>query len=201
MRTLIQDLLAFSRVESEGSVAKPTDTAASLQDALNDLQLVIESSGATIHTEQLPAVMADQFQLTQVFNNLVSNAIKYCEIRPEIRIRSSHLNERVVIEVSDNGIGIAPSYRQRVFGIFKRLHGRGVYTGNGIGLAICKRIVERFGGRIWVDENPSGRGSSFKVEFEAANCTAESQSTATPIILDSSASLQTPTATQGSQLS
>ncbi|MBW3584180.1 MAG: PAS domain S-box protein [Euryarchaeota archaeon] len=164
MQSLIEDLLSYSRVGSRGRDLVPVDTEASVRRALDQLSLRIEESAAEVTVEPLPRVMADEGQLERLFQNVISNAVKYRrpEVEPRIKIRvggGEHGMYR--FEVADNGIGIAPEHHDRVFQIFQRLHGRGEYEGTGIGLAICKKIVERHGGRIWLESEP-GEGTTVK---------------------------------------
>ena len=162
MQVLIQDLLAFSRVgRAESSDAK-IDCNAVMEEVLQTLSGAIQESGAAISYSQLPQVQADRTQLGQVFENLIGNAIKFRgKEAPKISVQAENKDEHWWFDVSDNGIGIAPESAGKVFEVFHRLHARTEYPGNGIGLAICKKIVERCGGRIWV-ESQSGLGSSFK---------------------------------------
>jgi PAS domain S-box-containing protein len=161
MQTLINDLLAYSRVGTRGKPFEPTDCSAILRHALDNLQVAVQESGAVVTSDPLPTVDADGTQLTQLFQNLVGNAIKYRDQRPPaIHIGVTGDEKNWIFSVSDNGIGIEPQYYERVFKVFQRLHQRREYAGNGIGLAICKKIVERHGGRIWV-ESTFGEGSTF----------------------------------------
>lgn len=161
MQQLISDLLAFSRVGTRGRPFTETDSVAALAKALANLQLTIEESGAGITYGELPTVMADAPQLVQVFQNLIGNAIKFRGTEPPgIRIMAEESDREWTFSVADNGIGIEPQYAQRIFILFQRLHNRTEYSGTGIGLAICKKIVERHGGRIWV-ESEQGRGATF----------------------------------------
>ncbi len=162
MQTLINDLLAFSRVGTQGSPFAPTDCEKILHSAEENLKAAIEESGAVITHDPLPRLVADERQLTQLFQNLLSNAIKFRrpEMAPCIHVSSKRQNGAWKLSIRDNGIGIDPHYFDRIFIIFQRLHGREQYTGTGIGLAICKKIVERHGGRLWV-ESESGTGSTF----------------------------------------
>jgi signal transduction histidine kinase len=161
MHTLLNDMLAYSRVsQSESRTLNPANCEAVLQSALLNLQATIKDSGAEITHDPLPIVLGDEIQLAQVFQNLISNAIKYRRDEPpRIHISASEQDCEWLFSVSDNGIGIDAQYHDRVFGIFKRLHGREL-PGTGMGLAICKRIVERHKGRIWV-ESEVGKGSTF----------------------------------------
>jgi signal transduction histidine kinase len=161
MKTLINDLLDYSRVGTRGKELKPTDVQEVLQTTLSNLQRSIEESGATVHHTQVPTVMADAGQLGQLFQNLIGNAVKFRgEAPPTVSITAEQQEQEWYFSVRDNGIGIHPDYVARIFEIFQRLHSRSEYPGTGIGLAICKKIVERHGGRIWV-ESEEGKGSAF----------------------------------------
>ena len=161
MQTLINDLLTYSRLETRGKVFEPVDCQAVLDDVLVALQTAIEESSAVITHGALPTVMADRIQLFQLFQNLIGNAIKFRGDKPPlIHIEAKPLQKRWLFSVRDNGIGIEPQYMERIFVIFQRLHSRDKYPGTGIGLAICRKIVERHGGRIWV-ESQLGNGSTF----------------------------------------
>jgi len=139
----------------------PTDSEEILRQTLMNLKVAIEESGAKVSCDGLPTVMADATQLSQVFQNLIGNAIKFRgEESPVVHLEAARQEEGWVFSVRDNGIGIDPQYADRIFLIFQQLHTRGEYPGTGVGLAICKRIVERHGGRIWV-ESEVGRGSTF----------------------------------------
>ena len=152
MQLLIQDLLAYSRVGSRTGAFGSTDANRSFELALANLQEAIAESQARISADPLPTVFADEVQLVQVFQNLLSNAIKYRRSeRPEIQIKAEARGAMWAFAVTDNGIGIKPQFAHSIFEIFKRLHSRKEYPGTGIGLAICKRIVERHGGEIWLD--------------------------------------------------
>lgn len=161
MQALINDLLLFSRVSTRGKSFVETNLESVLQRALQNLQMQIQESNAIIEHDSLPVVKADASQLVQVFQNLISNSIKFCsEKTPHILISAEQQDENWLFSVKDNGIGIDPEYFNRIYVIFQRLHTRKNYPGTGIGLAICKRIVERHGGRIWVESEP-GMGSTF----------------------------------------
>jgi PAS domain S-box-containing protein len=161
MQRLINDLLAYSRVGTRGQPFEETDCARALDRAIDNLQLLIDDTGADITCDALPAVMADESQMIELFQNLLGNAIKFHgQAPPRVHVGAQRQEDEWVFSVTDNGIGIDPEYHDRIFVIFQRLHARGEYTGTGIGLAICKRIVERHGGRIWVESQP-GEGSTF----------------------------------------
>ncbi len=162
MQTLINDLLAFSRVGTRGSSFSTVAGEEVLQAAKENLEMAIAESGAVITHDPLPTLVADPTQLRQLFQNLFSNAIKFRrpEEAPRIHVSAARQEGAWRFSVSDNGIGIAPQYFDRIFIIFQRLHGREDYPGTGLGLAICKKIVERHRGRIWVESEPD-RGSTF----------------------------------------
>ena len=161
MQRLITDLLEYSRVDRRGNPIQLTDANEALKSALRNLQEAIQQGGATITNDTLPKVEADATQLTQLFQNLVGNAIKFRSERPpKIHIAVEDLPDAWHFSVHDNGIGIEPQYFERIFLVFQRLHTRREYSGTGIGLSICKKIVERHGGRIWV-ESEFGQGTTF----------------------------------------
>jgi light-regulated signal transduction histidine kinase (bacteriophytochrome) len=172
MHELINGLLAYSRVGTHGTPFEATDSGMILGSVLSNLQVALEESNAQVSYGQLPTVWADGMQLAQLFQNLISNAIKFRgEQAPEIQIEAGRQGDHWRFSVRDNGIGIEPAYGNRIFLIFQRLHTRDEYPGTGIGLAICKRIVERHGGRIWV-ESELGEGSTFHFTIpEAASLT------------------------------
>ena len=163
MQQLIQDLLTYSRVGTTGQDLVDTSSEAALQQALTNLRGAIEDRGALVTHDPLPTVMADETQLTQLFQNLVGNAIKYQGPGvPRIHVSAARGPEKTwIFAVKDNGLGIAPEYFDKVFGMFQRLHKREEFGGTGIGLAICKRIVERHGGDISVESQP-GQDSTFR---------------------------------------
>jgi PAS domain S-box-containing protein len=161
MQTLISDLLAYSRLDTRGGSFQLFDSGNAFQAALSNLQVSIEERNAQITHDPLPTVFADETQLTQLFQNLIGNALKFHGERP-LTVHTS-VERRVnewVFSVSDNGIGIEPDYYDRIFQIFQRLHTQREYPGTGIGLAVCKKIVDRHGGRMWVKSAP-GVGSTF----------------------------------------
>jgi PAS domain S-box-containing protein len=162
MRALIHDLLGYSRiVNSDRAPSGPVEMNQVVEWALHNLRQSIDASGSIIHIEELPTLTGDRVLLGQVFQNLIGNAIKYRGTNPpEIWISSTRAESGWILSVRDNGIGIDPRYHERIFGVFKRLHGRDV-PGTGIGLAICRKIVEKHDGKIWV-ESELGAGSTFK---------------------------------------
>ena len=168
MQTLVHDLLAFSRVGRQGTELTVTDCNAVVDSALKNLHVAIEESGTQIVHGPLPALVADGSQLLQVFQNLIGNAIKFRgSDPPEIRVTAESVAREWLFSIADNGIGIAPEQAEIIFVIFKRLHTCTEYPGSGIGLAICKKIIEQHGGRIWVESGP-GRGSTFKFTIPAS---------------------------------
>jgi signal transduction histidine kinase len=162
MDLLLNDLLAYSQqLNLREQTMSPVDSEAVLQGVTLSLDTAIRETGARITYDALPEVMSDFVQLGQVFQNLVGNSIKYRGTEaPQVHISAEDAEDHWIFSVRDNGLGIEPRYHEQIFGIFKRLHGR-EYPGTGIGLALCKRIVERHGGRIWV-ESEAGQGSTFK---------------------------------------
>ena len=161
MQALIGDLLAYSRVGTGGKPFEPTDCAAMLKNVLTNLAVAIRESSAVVTHDALPTVMADPTQMSQLLQNLIGNALKFRGERPpEIQVSAERREGAWQFSVRDNGIGLEPQYLERIFRVFQRLHTRREYPGTGIGLAICKRIVERHGGSIWAESAP-GRGSTF----------------------------------------
>ena len=162
MQGLIQDLLAYSRAGTNGKVFSEVSAEDALQQALTNLRITIEQSGAVVSHDALPALRTDETQLTQVFQNLIGNAIKYRSAQaPRVHVSATNsVGNEWIFSVSDNGLGIAPQYFERIFVLFQRLHGRNEFEGTGIGLAICKKVLERLGGRIWVESQPE-KGSTF----------------------------------------
>jgi len=161
MHTLINDFLTYSRVATRGKALKPTDCQAVLEQSLGHLKVVLKESGAEVTHDPLPTVMADSSQLEQLFQNLIGNAVKFHGQRsPKVHISASLDGNRWIFSVRDNGIGIAPEFKDSVFIIFRRLHGNDKYPGTGMGLGVCKKVVERHGGRIWVESEP-GKGATF----------------------------------------
>ena len=176
MEMLLKDLLAYSQTGSSAEgPAEPVDFLEVLRKVLLNLQASIEQNGAIITWDSLPMVQAHEIRLIQLMQNLVGNAIKYrASEPPRIHVLAEVREQDCLISVRDNGIGIEPEYQQQIFGIFKRLHGQN-YPGTGIGLAICQRIVERYGGRIWV-ESQAGQGSRFCFTLPPAVTEAQSES-------------------------
>jgi signal transduction histidine kinase len=161
MKALVSDLLDYSRVETQGKPLAPTPAESALTEAIDNLEMTMADAGATVERSPLPTVAADRAQLVRLFQNLIGNAIKYRgDAPPRVEVWAELQDDEWVFHVQDNGIGIDAQYHGRIFVIFQRLHSREAYSGTGIGLAVCKRIVERFGGRIWV-ESTLGNGSDF----------------------------------------
>jgi signal transduction histidine kinase len=161
MQKLIQDLLAYSRVGTRDLERQSVSMDSVLEYATDMLQLVIKDTDAVVTNDSLPSIKVDERQMTQLFQNLISNAIKFRGQKPpRIHVSARRLDGEWLFSVHDNGIGIDPQYADRIFVIFQRLHNRDEYPGTGIGLAICKKIVERHGGRIWM-ESELGKGSTF----------------------------------------
>jgi len=167
MQNLINDLLTYSRVGTRGKEFAPTDCGKVLETAIANLQTAIEENGAAVAQDPLPIVMADDSQMLQLLQNLVANAVKFHGAEPpRVHVSARRQAKDWLFAVRDNGIGIDSAHQQRIFTIFQRLHGKAEYPGTGIGLAICKKIVERHGGRIWV-ESQAGNGSTFHFTIPA----------------------------------
>jgi len=165
MKQLIEDLLSYSRVGKRGESFEPTDCHAALTKALANLRTAIDDSAAVVTHDALPTVDADGRQLMQLFQNLIGNALKFKGSEPP-RIHVGAIEDKSgwTFTVADNGIGIDPQYFERIFMVFQRLHNKTEYAGTGIGLAICKKVVDRHGGRIWVESQPA-QGSTFYFSF------------------------------------
>jgi PAS domain S-box-containing protein len=162
MRVLIDDLLAYSRVQTQGKEPSPTDCRPALDAACENLRSALEETGASVTAEALPTVLVDPTQLVQLFQNIIGNALKFrTEQPPQIRVGACRRREFWELGVADNGLGIEPKYHKKIFALGERLHGVREYPGNGIGLATCAKIVQRHGGRIWVASAGPGHGSTF----------------------------------------
>jgi PAS domain S-box-containing protein len=172
MIVLIGDLLEYTRATKyEEGRAPNVDSAHVLANVLESLQGIIEEAGATVTAGPLPMVAIHESRLTQLFQNLISNAIKYRGDRaPRVHVAAEERDGWSLFSVSDNGIGIESQYAERIFGLFKRLHGRDEYPGSGIGLAICQRVVEQYGGRIWLERSAPGEGSTFCFCLPGRSC-------------------------------
>lgn len=169
MAAMIDAVLQYSRVETQGQAFQSTAMEQALSDALANLQVRIQESGADITHTPLPLVMADPAQMTRLWQNLIGNALKFRgSAAPRIRVTAERREQEWVFAVQDNGIGIAPDDYERVFSLFQRLHNPDDYPGTGIGLAVCKRIVTRHGGRIWVESSAEGTGFYFSLPAEAS---------------------------------
>lgn len=161
MRRLIGDLLTYSRVNTRRRERVPTPSGEVFERVLQNLRLAIEESGAEVTHGELPVVLADEINLQQLFQNLVANALKFRGSEPpRVHVDARRIEGAWEFSVADNGIGIEPRHHEDIFMIFRRLHTRDRYPGTGIGLALCKKIVEHHGGRIWVESEP-GRGATF----------------------------------------
>jgi PAS domain S-box-containing protein len=161
MQKLINALLSYSRVGTRGKAFEPTDSHSALGQAITNLNITIKENNAIVTNDDLPNIMADESQLVQLFQNLIGNAIKFrSKEQPHIHISAQNKGREWLFSVKDNGIGFAPEYKDRIFVIFQRLNPKDKYPGTGMGLAICKKIVERHNGRIWVDSEPA-KGSTF----------------------------------------
>lgn len=161
MQRLINDLLQYSRINTRGNVLSLVSAESILRQTMNNLAIKIRESNTRISHGKMPEIFADEGQMVQLFQNIIENAIKFSSGRPEIQIIAKEEKNRYVFAIKDNGIGIEPQYHERIFQIFQRLHPKDEYGGTGIGLAICKRIVERHGGKIWV-ESKNSHGTTFK---------------------------------------
>lgn len=171
MQRLIGDLLAYSRVGTMGLDLTEVSAQDSLDQALRDLRGAIDDAAATITHDSLPMVLADPSQLTQLFQNLIGNALKYQDSgAPHIHVSATPIEGGWSFSVRDDGLGIEPAYFEKIFGMFQRLHGRDEFSGTGIGLAICRKIVDRHGGTITVESSP-GQGSTFTFTLHASEAT------------------------------
>jgi light-regulated signal transduction histidine kinase (bacteriophytochrome) len=162
MRELVQDLLALSRSGRQNMKWEEVDLKEIVNLAIDALALRVEETGAQIVRHELPVVKGDKSLLTQLYQNLISNALKFrSQVPPRIELSAENIGGRLILAVADNGIGLKPEHAERIFVPFERLHERGEYEGTGIGLAICRKIVQRHAGRIWVESEP-GKGAHFK---------------------------------------
>ena len=169
MQRLITDLLAYSRVGTQGGELAPTDTAPAVKEALSNLEVAVADSKARVTYPDLPQVTADSSQLVQLFQNLIGNALKFKgEQRPRVEVNAQRDGSYWLFSVRDNGVGFDQRYADRVFGVFKRLHRNSEIPGTGIGLAICQRIIDRHGGRIWAESEP-GKGATFYFTLPAVS--------------------------------
>jgi PAS domain S-box-containing protein len=162
MQRLIQDLLSYSRAGMNIGTLRKIPVEKALEEAMANLQVTIKESGAVVTHDSLPVIMTDDAQLVQLFQNLIGNAIKYHGTEaPRVQVSATNnAGNEWIFSVRDNGLGIEPQYFERIFILFQRLHGQKEFEGTGIGLAMCKKIVDRLGGRIWVDSQPK-HGSTF----------------------------------------
>ncbi|GAA2283291.1 hypothetical protein GCM10010149_30180 [Nonomuraea roseoviolacea subsp. roseoviolacea] len=175
MQVLINDLLDFSRVGRVSGGRAPVEAGEALSAALDNLSATLEDAGASVTAGPLPRVLGNGLQLTQLFQNLVENAVKFrADDPPRVRIEAVRRDGMWEFACSDNGIGIEAKYADRIFLIFQRLHPRDVYPGTGIGLALCRKIVEYHGGRLWLDPDAPGPGATFRWTLPAAGDAAPS---------------------------
>jgi light-regulated signal transduction histidine kinase (bacteriophytochrome) len=169
MQTLVQDLLNYTRIDYQARPFEPTDMGVVLEEAVANLRSSIEDLQARVTHDPLPTLNADSSQLLQVFQNLIGNAIKFHgDEPPHVHVSAEPAEDGWRFSIRDNGLGIEPQFAERVFEIFKRLHGRDRYPGSGIGLAICKRVIERHGGQIWVEPGAE-QGSVFYFTIPTRN--------------------------------
>jgi light-regulated signal transduction histidine kinase (bacteriophytochrome) len=169
MQALIHDLLAYSRVGTRSEVLEPVDCNEALGRAVSNLRISIAENAALVSHEELPVIQADATQLVQLFQNLIGNGIKFRGVNPpRVHVSTVRQADNWTFSVRDNGIGIEAQYAERIFDIFQRLHRREEYPGTGIGLAVCKKIVERHGGKIGVQSEP-GKGATFFFSIPAAD--------------------------------
>lgn len=175
MSDLIDDLLAYTSLDAGESRFKPVDLNLILKEATFNLLATIQETGAVVTSDPLPEIMGDRVQLVQVMQNLIGNSIKYRSSEtPRVHVRAEWQSSELVVAVRDNGIGIDPAYSEGVFKLFKRLHTREEYSGNGVGLAICRKIVQHHGGRIWVESNV-GQGATFYFTIAAARASSATE--------------------------
>jgi light-regulated signal transduction histidine kinase (bacteriophytochrome) len=175
MQQMVNDLLAYSRVGSRAESPAAVDANTAADEAAASLQTATLQSGGRVTRDALPTVCADRRELVLLLEHLISNGIKFCgDDPPDVHVSAAKAEDAWRFSVRDNGIGIDPKHADQVFVIFRRLHGREDYPGTGIGLALCKRIVERHGGRIWVESEP-GEGSTFYFTIP------DGEQTATPV--------------------
>jgi light-regulated signal transduction histidine kinase (bacteriophytochrome) len=161
MQELIKDLLEYSKVGRQDTILKPVDFSAAVDKAVLNLQASVEDISSVVTYDQLPTMMADVSQISRLFQNLIGNALKFHGKEPmRVHISAKRKENKWVLSVRDNGIGIEPRYAEKIFGMFQRLHTTQEYPGTGLGLAICKRIVEHHSGEIWLESEP-GKGSTF----------------------------------------
>lgn len=168
MVRLIRDLGEYSRIETRGQVLESLRLGDQIDSAIENLRIGIEECGAEISVGDMPVVLGDSTQLIQLFQNLIGNALKFCtESPPQVNLAAKPMGEFWEITVEDTGIGIREEFQERIFHVFQRLHTQDEYPGTGIGLALCKKIVDRHGGRIWL-ESETDWGTTFQLTLQSA---------------------------------
>lgn len=178
MQRLIQDLLQYARINTKEKTFFSVESQSAFDHALTSLRSAIAAGQATVTSDPLPAVNGDELQLGQLFQNLIGNAIKYRGPEPpRVHVSARRDGDEWIFTVADNGIGIDPQFGEQIFEIFQRLHGMGEYEGTGIGLALCRKIVERHHGRIWVESEP-GQGAKFRFTLPAGTKRAQAEEAA-----------------------
>jgi len=175
MDALLEDLLTYSRATKvETGSSPPVDASHVLAEVLANLRAQIDGAGAIVTADPLPTVEIHKTSLGQLFQNLISNAIKYrAKESPRVHIAAEQRDGACVFSVVDNGIGIDPQFTEQIFGLFKRLHAYDEFPGSGMGLAICKRVIEQYGGTIWLQQSEPGKGSTFCFSFPKQRASEE----------------------------
>jgi len=170
MEMLVRDLLSYTKASAVENTKEKVDANEALKTTLANLAGAISEAGATVTSESLPILSVHELHLQQIFQNIIGNAVKYRspDRAPAVHVSAQRKKGSWTFAIADNGIGIEPQYKDNIFGLFKRLHTVDQYSGTGIGLAICRRIVGRYGGRIWVESEP-GKGSTFRFTIPAGD--------------------------------
>ncbi|MGI0072041.1 MAG: sensor histidine kinase [Thermoplasmata archaeon] len=186
MQEMIDDLLTFARLGSRGQPFAAISLDRIGEQALTNLEVAVRTRKAQVQVDPLPVIQGDRVQLVQLFQNLIGNALKFCKSDvPRVRVRVADSGSEWTVTVSDNGIGISPEFQEKVFQIFQRLHTREEYPGSGIGLSICRRVVERHGGRIWVESTGTpGEGTAFHFTFPKSGPAPATVAASAPVAVD-----------------